>query len=288
MVERVRRAVRHAAVMAGIGDDCAAVPGPRSGRLLLLKADCVVEGRHFLPRHAATDIGWKAAARAVSDFAACGGEPRYVLVTCVIREEQGGRWLDGLYKGMEKAGRKFGFYVVGGELARTEGPTMINVTMTGEVARSLFIPRGGGRPGDILYVTGVLGGSQRSGWHLKFQPRLHEARWLARAIKPTAMMDLSDGLASDLPRLAAASGTGFVVDAASVPRRRGVSQDAALGDGEDFELLFAVSPSKVVRLEREWKRHFPALRLTRIGHLAAQGIAQGLGETLGYDHFGKQ
>jgi len=286
IVARLRAALRRAPAVAGIGDDCAAVEAPR-GKLLLLKTDCVVERRHFRASDSPTAVGWKAVCRAVSDIAACGGEPQHALVTCVLRDKQTGRWLDGLYCGIEKAGREFGFHVVGGELARTDGPAVINVAMTGTVARREFVGRGGGRIGDLFYVTGTLGGSLRSGWHLRFCPRLREARWLAKNIRPTAMMDLSDGLAADLPRLAAESGTGFVIDAESVPRRRGVTLRAALSDGEDFELLFAVPKAKAARLEREWKRKFPALRLTRIGHLAKRGMAQGLGAARGYDHFAR-
>jgi thiamine-monophosphate kinase len=157
--------------------------------------------------------------------------------------------------------------------------------MTGAVARREFIARGGGRVGDILYVTGALGESLRSGWHLRFRPRLAEARWLAETIRPSAMMDLSDGLAADLPRLATASGTGFIIEPEAIPRRRGASLRAALADGEDFELLFAVPKAKAARLEREWKRKFAPLRLTRVGQLAKSGIARGLGAIRGYDHF---
>jgi len=284
IVARLRAALRRAPAVAGIGDDCAAVVAPR-GKLLLLKTDCVVERRHFRASDSPAAVGWKAVCRAVSDIAACGGKPQHALVTCVLRDKQTGRWLDALYRGMEKAGREFGFHVVGGELARTDGPAVVNVAMTGSVARREFVPRGGGCTGDVLYVTGVLGGSLCSGWHLRFSPRLREARWLGKNIRPSAMMDLSDGLAADLPRLAAESGTGFVVDANALPRRRGVSPRAALSDGEDFELLFAVPEKKTARLERDWQRKFPALRLTRIGHLANRGVALGLGGAHGHDHF---
>jgi thiamine-monophosphate kinase len=284
IVARLRASLRRGRAVAGIGDDCAAVETPR-GKLLLLKTDCVVEKRHFRADASATAVGWKAACRAVSDIAACGGEPQHALITCVLRDKQTGRWLDGLYRGIEKAGREFGFHVVGGELARTDGPAVVNVAMTGAVARREFIARGGGRVGDILYVTGALGESLRSGWHLRFRPRLAEARWLAETIRPSAMMDLSDGLAADLPRLATASGTGFIIEPEAIPRRRGASLRAALADGEDFELLFAVPKAKAARLEREWKRKFAPLRLTRVGQLAKSGIARGLGAIRGYDHF---
>jgi len=287
IVARLRAALRRGRAVAGIGDDCAAVETPR-GKLLLLKTDCVVEKRHFRADASATAVGWKAACRAVSDIAACGGEPQHALITCVLRDKQTGRWLDGLYRGIEKAGREFGFHVVGGELARTDGPAVVNVAMTGAVARREFIARGGGRVGDILYVTGALGESLRSGWHLRFRPRLAEARWLAETIRPSAMMDLSDGLAADLPRLATASGTGFIIEPEAIPRRRGASLRAALSDGEDFELLLAVPKARAARLEREWKRKFAPLRLTRVGQLAKSGIARGLGAIRGYDHFADQ
>lgn len=286
LVARLQRALgrRGRGVVAGIGDDCAAVEGP--GRdLLLLKTDCVVEGRHFATKDSAPAVGWKAACRAVSDIAACGGRPAHALVTCVVRAGQTKRWLEGVYRGLNRAGRACGFDVVGGELSRTEGPAVISVAMTGLVARRELVRRSGGRPGDVLFVTGVLGGSLVSGWHLRFRPRLEEARWLVANFRVRAMMDLSDGLASDLPRLAGAGGTGFAVDPSRLPRRRGASVAAALGDGEDFELLFAVAPREADRLEAAWRKRWPKLRLTRIGRLAAAGTAAGPGRVRGYDHF---
>lgn len=288
LVTRLRRMVRQPMtrdVVAGIGDDCAAVKGVSGTELLLLKTDAVVEDRHFRKTDAPQAVGWKAACRAVSDIAACGGYPKHALITCVIRPEQTAAWLTNLYRGIEKAGRAFGFHVVGGEMARTEGPAVINVTMTGGVEKKYFARRRGGRSGDALFVTGVLGGSFASKWHLKFQPRLKEAQWLVKNFSICAMMDVSDGLAADLPRLAAASGTGFVVEPTSVPRRRGVTLEQAFGDGEDFELLFAVRSKDAERLTKAWRKQFPQLRLTRFGSLAPKGIQMGLGATHGYDHF---
>ena len=281
------RTVRSASknVIAGIGDDCAVVRGPAKGRLLLLKTDCVVEGRHFLPSHPTSAVGWKAACRAVSDIASCGGLPTSALVTCVIRQEQSGRWFDALYRGIEKAGREFGFSVVGGELARTDGPAVISVAMTGDVEPGMLVRRGGGRPGDFLYVTGALGGSLKSGRHLRFKPRLHEARWLAEKFHVRAMMDLSDGLAADLPRLARASSAGYFVESAAVPRSKGSTLAQALADGEDFELLFAVAPSDAAKLKRAWVRRWPRLRLSHIGRLERPSVCVGLSEVHGFDHF---
>jgi len=288
LVERIQHLVRQPAsrcVPAGIGDDCAAVRGPSETSLFLLKTDVVVEGRHFREADVPQAVGWKAVCRAVSDIAACGGRPKHALITCVLRPKQTGVWLTQMYRGIEKAARTFGFHVVGGEMARTEGPMVINVAMTGEVDEKHFVRRCGGRSGDVLFVTGVLGGSLASGWHLRFQPRVEEAVWLVRHFHIHAMMDLSDGLAADLPRLAKASDVGFTLDTSFLPRRRGVTPEQALGDGEDFELLFAVGRVDADRLEIEWRKNFPKLRLTRIGTLARKGIREGLGAVRGYDHF---
>ena len=274
-----------AGVIEGIGDDCAAVRGVRSEFLELLKTDCVVEGRHFSPQDAAADVGWKAVCRAVSDIAASGGVPRHALVTCVLRRGCEGRWVEGLYRGIARAARRFSFSVVGGELASTDGPNVINVAMTGEVRQREHVTRRGGRPGDVLLVTGSLGGSFSSGRHLRFKPRLEEARWLAERHRPCAMMDLSDGLAADVPRLAAASGCGFEIDEALVPRANGATLEQALTEGEDFELLLAVAPRLVSKLLAAWKKKFPRLRLTVIGRLAPSGVARGLGSRRGFDHF---
>jgi thiamine-monophosphate kinase len=287
LVARLRRLLPpdDVSVIEGIGDDCAAVRVVGAGFLALLKTDCVVEGRHFSPKDAPADVGWKAACRAVSDIAASGGVPRHALVTCVLRRGCEGRWVEGVYRGLARAARRYGFTVVGGELAATEGPNVINVAMNGNVRRREHVTRRGGRPGDVLLVTGALGGSFASGRHLRFVPRLEEARWLVEGHRPHAMMDLSDGLAADVPRLAAASGCGYEIDAASVPRSRGATLEQALSEGEDFELLLAVAPRAVARLQAGWLKKFPRLRLTEIGCLAERGVARGFGSQRGFDHF---
>jgi thiamine-monophosphate kinase len=131
-------------------------------------------------------------------------------------------------------------------------------------------------------VTGKLGGSLR-GKHLSFEPRLAESRWLTQNFQVHAMIDLSDGLGSDLPRLATASGTGFEIDLAALPKNEGCSEEQALTDGEDYELLFAVNNDIGPKLEREWNEAFPNLAITCIGRLTEK---KGKVETKpGYDHF---
>jgi thiamine-monophosphate kinase len=153
------------------------------------------------------------------------------------------------------------------------------VAATGSVERGKAVLRAGGKVGDEIWVTGKLGGSL-AGKHLSFTPRVEEAKWLVEHFKPTAMMDLSDGLAKDLGRMALASGCGFKLETELLPLTDGCSVAAALGDGEDFELLLAAPVGMDVA---GWLERFPHLELTRIGVLVEQGEGDDLAG--GWDHF---
>jgi len=256
---------RNSSVLLGAGDDCAVVSYPQQGNLQLLKTDCIVEGIHFSATSPPALIGWKAMARPLSDFAAMSGVPQFALVTLIVPAKRKLDWTKKLYRGLEKAARAFRVAIVGGETSNIKGPAVISVGLNGFVERSRWVSRGGGKAKDELLVTGRLGGSLR-GRHLKFTPRIEEARWLTEHFPIHAMMDLSDGLGADLPRLARASGVGFEVDEDALPRQRGCSVHHAIGDGEDYELLFAVSPTVSAELQRCWRKRWP-LELTRIGRL---------------------
>ena len=272
--------VRH-----GAGDDCAVIGGARDRIWQLLKTDCVVEGVHFSKGEKPERIGWKALCRAVSDIAAMGGVPWHALITIALGPDVKMAWLRGIYAGLRKAARRFSVSIVGGETSRSPGPAFISVALTGIVECARCVTRGGGRAGDLLYVTGRLGGSLAGG-HLDFVPRVAEARWLTGNFRIHAMMDLSDGLAADLPRLAKASGCGCEISEEKVPRNRGCTVAQALGDGEDFELLFAVRPADAVRLEAKWRAKFPRLPLTRIGVLTRSAVrAKRKPKHRGHDHF---
>lgn len=267
-------------VRVGAGDDCAVIGGPRDQRWRLLKTDAVVEGVHFLSGENMRRVGWKALARAVSDIAAMGGEPREALVSLAIDPDADFAVVGELYAGLKRAARKFGVSIVGGETSRSPGPLFISIALTGDVERDRCILRSGGKPGDGLFVTGRLGGSLAAK-HLDFTPRLAEARWLTQHFHPRAMMDLSDGLGMDLPRLAGASGCGFELWLDALPLTKGCTADQALGDGEDFELLFAVKPADEAPLRAAWPRKFPPL--TMIGRLTKSSRTAFLSR--GYDHF---
>ena len=268
-------------LVLGPGDDCAVVRTNRG--LQLLKTDCIAEGVHFLRAHDPARVGWKALCRPLSDIASMGGEPRQALITIFSPPDlDAGYWVD-FYKGIRKAARRFGVCIAGGELSRQPTGIAVSVALTGSVPGGRFVARSGGRPCDLLFVTGRLGGSI-AGHHLDFVPRLKEGRWLAGTARANAMMDLSDGLGSDLPRLARASGCGFDIDLASLPLRAGADTAGALTDGEDYELLFAVSPGRAAKLVRNWKASFPRTPLTRIGTLNSTGRAP-QDWPGGWDHF---
>jgi len=269
----------------GIGDDCAVIGSPRDAVWGLLKADAVIEGIHFRRDTDLRRVGWKALCRAISDIAAMGGLPEHALVTVAVSPETRLEEMKALYAGLRSAARRFHVSIVGGETSRSPGPLFINIALTGSVERVCCTTRAGGRPGDILYVTGRLGGSLR-GKHLSFIPRLAEARWLVTHFKVHAMIDISDGLAADLPRLAEASRCAFCLDESRVPRSAGSTTEEALTDGEDFELLFAVSPRHAKKLEHDWRRKFVRLPLTRIGVLLKKSAPEQTRlRTHGFDHF---
>lgn len=269
-------------VLLGPGDDCAVVQAAGARELLLLKTDCVVEGIHYLPEHDPERVGWKALCRALSDIGAMGGEPQHALVTIFSPLTARVDYWKEFYRGLGRAARQFGVGIVGGETSRSQN-TAVSVSLVGRVESGRLLTRSGGKPGDVLFVTGTLGGSI-DGKHLDFIPRVAEGRWLGAHGSVRAMMDLSDGLATDLPRLAAASGCGFEIDSAALPRTRGCSVERALSEGEDYELLLAVTARQASRLQRAWKDAFPKLRLTEIGRLTEPGTSSSA-LPLGFDHF---
>jgi thiamine-monophosphate kinase len=270
-------------VRVAAGDDCAVIGGPRDARWRLLKTDAVVEGVHFTPEEDLRRVGWKALCRAISDVAAMGGVPEHALIALAAPPGTELSEVRALYAGLRRAARKFGVAIVGGETTRSHQGLSITVTLTGSVERNRCVLRSTGRVGDVLFVTGRLGGSL-AGHHLDFIPRLAEARWLVENFRLRAMMDLSDGLGADLPRLAVASGCGYTLDEDALPKNRHCTTAQALGDGEDYELLFAVASRDVAKLEPAWRAKFPKLPLTRIGALTHKSRTSKR-QPAGYDHF---
>jgi thiamine-monophosphate kinase len=272
------------AVVNGPGDDCAVLQTPKRRDFLVLKTDCVVAGVHFLPAANALDVGWKAMMRPLSDFAATSAVPQFALITLIVPERTKLEWVKEFYRGLRRAAKRFKVSIVGGEMSSTPGPVAISVSVVGFVERDRWVSRRGGEAGDDLFVTGRLGGAVKQK-HLQFIPRIVESRWLTRNFPIHAMMDLSDGLGADLPRLARASRVGFAIEMENLPLTRGATIENAISEGEDYELLFAISARERTRLLREWRKKFRKLPLTRIGSFSQLSTRNYQLLSRGYIHF---
>ena len=266
------------------GDDCAVVNIGDRRSFLVLKTDCVVEGVHFLRGTNALDVGWKAMMRPLSDFAATSAVPQFALITLMAPKKTEVAWVKELYRGLCRAAKRFEVSIVGGETSSTPGPIAISTSVAGLVEKNRWISRRGSKAGDDLFVTGRLGGALKKK-HLQFIPRIVESRWLTKNFSIHAMMDLSDGLGTDLPRLTAASKVGFKIQTQNLPLRRGAKINDAISEGEDYELLFAISRHQSKRLQKEWRRKFPRLPLTNIGCLVPQSAIRNPQLKGGYVHF---
>lgn len=268
LIRRIARKIRtDRSVIRGIGDDCAVLESA-GRRRLLFASDMLVEGVHFRATADPAGVGWKALAVNLSDIAAMGGVPRHAVISLGLPKKTPVAFVDGLYRGLAACAERFGVNLVGGDTDRA-GQILVAVAILGEAWRDRLVLRSGARAGDHLLVTGRLGGSVRSGRHLRFTPRLREARAICALVRPHAMIDLSDGLGPDLIRLCEASRVAAELEAARVPRRKGSTLAQALTDGEDFELLMAVGRSDADRLLSWGRRRLPC-GLTRIGRIVPE------------------
>jgi len=255
----------------GIGDDCAVVRA--SAKHQLLTVDPVVAGVHFLPETPAATVAAKLLKRNLSDIAAMGGVPRQAVIALAIPTDQPNAWLEAFFRSLGRCARRNGVNIVGGDCSETSGPLVATLTLLGDSPTRPLL-RNQARAGDLLYVTGSLGGSIL-GRHLRFAPRLKEGQWLARRREVHSAMDLSDGLGKDAVALLR-PGTRVVIDPRTLPispaARRHAREtsrdpiDCALNDGEDYELLFAAAGRKHARLAQAWRRRFTT-RLTCIGRV---------------------
>ncbi len=230
-------------LLVGPGDDCA-VTRTTSGDLQLLTVDQLVQGRHFEPGTDIDLIARKAIARSVSDIAAMGGQPAWSLGTGVL--PKGYAHANALFDAMHRWANHWHCPLIGGDIAShssTDHPLTLTVTVGGSMpSGSMPVLRSGARPGDLLYVTGQIGGSFESGWHLRFEPRVEVGQWASRT-NAHAMMDLSDGLGRDANRIAVASGVRIELDATKLPiSHHCAGWQQAVSEGEDYELLIALGP----------------------------------------------
>jgi thiamine-monophosphate kinase len=288
----------HPRLLVGAGDD-AAILRLAGDTNLVATTDMLMDGVDFeLGRHEPEQIGRKALAVNLSDIAAMAAKPAAALVSLALPQAGGESLAKRLYEGMLPLAEDFDCPIAGGDTNSWVGPVVISVTALGEVRPDRRWLRSGARPGDAILATGEFGGSIL-GRQFDFQPRVQEALWLAANATVHAAIDVSDGLSLDLSRLCEASGCGAIIDLASVPisaaarqlaERDGKSAiDHALGDGEDFELIFAVPKDEAAKLV---SRQPLDVRLTQIGEFIAEGGLFATGssgsleplEARGYEH----
>jgi thiamine-monophosphate kinase len=314
-----RFGARSPSLIKGIGDD-AAVLHPRGAlEYLVITTDMLLEDVDFCRSWLTpTQLGHKALAVNLSDLAAMGAKPRYFTVALGLPRDVGIPWIEGFYRGMCALAKRHGAILIGGDLSRSPAGIQTVITAIGETSDRRPVCRSGGRPGDFLYVTGVLGraaaglsllrhgriqgrnAAERKALqsHRMPEPRCEVGSWLARSRFVRCMMDLSDGLSVDLPRLCAASGTGAEIWADKLPvfsparRWRYDPLTLALHGGEDFELLFAISARKAAGFEKAYPADYPPI--SRIGRLRREhGVAWSAAHAAplqplipaGFDHF---
>jgi thiamine-monophosphate kinase len=303
-----------------LADDCA-VYTPAPGRELVITTDAVAAGVHFFADDAPEDIAWKALAVNVSDLAAKAAVPCVYQMALSFPEAPSHAFMQRFANGFAEAQAAFGIVLSGGDTDRRPGPMSVTITAVGEVEAGFRLTRDGARAGDAIFVTGTLGDAAcglklRRGdedahaWaiatdaradlvsrYLRPRPRLEAAQLLRRFA--SASLDLSDGLAKDLGRLAAAAAAGAIVDRERLPLSPAVRSvlttdpaliQAVLGGGDDYELLFTARPdveTGIAEVARE-----AGLRVTRIGTMRAERglkLASATGEKslqpFGWDHF---
>jgi thiamine-monophosphate kinase len=242
----------HPDLTVGAGDDCAVTQLPGGKLDQVFTTDPVIENVHFLASDEPMRIGNKAAGRALSDIAAMGARPQWILVNVVAPPTLDIGRLEGIYAGMTALCNRFGATIIGGDLAQGN-QLEIHVFATGTLPAGSALLRSGARVGDSIFVTGALGCS-REGKHLDFTPCVEEGLFLRESGLVGAMMDISDGLATDLRHIMVQSGVGAELCAEQIPATGTLEQ--ALYDGEDFELLFTVRSGDVVRLLENWETRF--------------------------------
>ena len=307
LIRRIRRlAGAGPTVVTGIGDDAAVLRIP-AGCEALVTTDFTLEGVHFRREwHRAQVVGWRCLTRGLSDIAAMAGDPQAAFLSLALSSDVPQRWVEGFLKGMMELASRYKVPLAGGDTAQSRGGIQADIVVVGSVPQGKAVLRSGARVGEHIYVTGELGGSAlalarlrqgkrlgvESAKHFWPEPRLAVGRWLREKGIPSAMIDISDGLSTDLEHICQESRVGAVIELEAIPRARCgkgrggfVDLEYALHGGDEYELLFTSSrlvPGKV-----------EGVRVTRIGSITksagmraidAQGKVRRLAAR-GWEHF---
>lgn len=284
LLREIRRIAgrRGKGVRVGIGDDCAVLE-LRPGEQTLVTTDLSLEGVHFRREwHPPHSVGHRCLARGLSDIAAMGGEPRAVFLSLALPQAIPDRWVRGFFSGLRDLATRYRVTLAGGDLAESPQQVAADIAVVGAIPAGKALLRSGARPGDAIYVTGNLGGAaaalrrlyaepprrplssaraRSEGYFRHFYPcpRVEVGRFLRARATATSMIDVSDGLSSDLMHICEESGVGAVIHAGNVPVFSGATIDQALHGGEDYELLFTSS--------KRIPRTIQGVPVTRIGEV---------------------
>jgi thiamine-monophosphate kinase len=278
LIRQIRGSARAGkSVVTGIGDDCAVLRVP-PGHELLVTTDFTIENVHFRRDwHRPELVGRRCLTRGLSDIAAMGGEPLAAFLSLAVASDVPQKWVNRFLKGLLDLAEEFKVPLAGGDTAQAAGGIQADIVVVGSVPKGKAVLRSGAKAGDQIYVTGELGGSAAAlarlaeskpvgaAYSRHFRPlaRVEVGQWLRRRGVPSAMIDLSDGLSTDLEHICEESHVGAEIEAEAIPRARfgpgkkRVALELALHGGDDYELLFtsaATVPSVVA-----------GVRVTRIG-----------------------
>ncbi len=295
----------------GIGDDCAVLP--MGDEALVFTSDMLNEGVHFLTdKSSAYQIGYKSLMVNISDVAAMGATPVATLLSLALPQANFGEWSVDFMKGYHAASKKYGVKLIGGDTTKSQSGVCVNVTAIGRAPLNNIKRRSAAKVGDVIMVTGKLGASaaglrdvlsgklttRNAKIHLMPEARVEEGKWLGEQPEVHAMMDISDGIASDLEHIIAASKKGAIIYEDLLPQAKGADFDDALSGGEDYELLFTVDKRSADELARRFEDKFgkPLYNVGRIvrgnGGCFDIGVEDANGERMycstglgGYHHF---
>ncbi len=258
LIKRFQRKIKiDSSVIKGSGDDCAVLKWDKLN-YQLLTCDMIIQGVDFRKTDNLELVGRKALAMSISDIAACAGVPKYAVVALGLPKNMPVKAIDRLTRGLFNLSRKYQINIVGGDISKS-AKLIIDVSMLGVVEKKNLCLRSGAKVGDIIMVTGAFGGSIQ-GKHLKFTPRLKEARYLVNHFKINSMIDVSDGLSQDLRHILEQSSVGAVLYEKLIPLSKTAGKIIdALCSGEEFELLFTVSRDEASKIIKNRKYRFTVI-----------------------------